>query len=1000
MLAQKIESAFIKEGESLVLKYEKDAGNSWAEYSLNNYRERKFFRSSGECKEKYALGFALSRDQSRYYSKGSWHLSPVLQYLKRDGTGGRVIPFSEVKSIRDTDKTLLKIAFDIKYQFHESILFSAVFPVIISKEVLLFSERDGKYHELEKKELQSVKFDLLPCDIDENRKIIKYMKAVISAPDSVEWLDLNDMLIEKTYSGHAFLPVNSNKIFVYNHQLNEADSFVHLFDWLNSFNEKIDISAADTFKRSMEKCADRDRLIFSFTAPEYTIQTVKPVITAFLDPDAGDCVSGYLNFDYDSGYRTVEKKKKGNRRKRNNNSRVYIRKDRKYEKEIFSMFLDITGTEKTEFSQKEVNNAENADNSKKKIKDCKVNNDYCFKGNCPQDNFILNYAEDLIESGFKIRFYDNDEIFRRMRFKIEIDASSGIDWFDFSAVMRDEQGKFEKIEIDPALLVKNLVRRKGKLVIISRENREILQKLAARIRGENNSISRYDLSLIETLFNSIIKPSEEIKNLYNAARSLANPEKIQNVKPGDNFNGKLRAYQKTGLNWLWVLNQNNLNGCLADDMGLGKTIQTLALLSRLKEDKMLDQVLLIVPLTTAANWENEIKRFCPGISFVRHHGSNREKQLDNYKGKDIIITTYGTMRSDILLFMEKSFSYIILDEAQNIKNRRSQTFKAARMLKSDNRLSLTGTPVENCAAELWAQMDFLNPGLLGSYRMFTNEYQINMDESGPGKDLAAEQLRRKVGPFMLRRKKDEVLKDLPEKEIIHCFLEMDDNQSSFYEALKTHYQKELVNALSSFGSAEYLIKLLQGLLRLRQAACMPSIINKEYKKVSSVKLEALNEKLDDILGGDHKVLVFSQFTSILYIIEGELHRKGTDYCYLDGKTDDRAGVIDDFQNNPEKKVFLISLKAGGVGINLTAADYVIVFDPWWNPAVENQAIDRAHRIGQEKKVTVIKMIVKNTIEEKIIMLQEKKQELADKLVGCEEGFIKSLTREDLKFIFE
>jgi len=410
-------------------------------------------------------------------------------------------------------------------------------------------------------------------------------------------------------------------------------------------------------------------------------------------------------------------------------------------------------------------------------------------------------------------------------------------------------------------------------------------------------------------------------------------------------------------------------------MGLGKTVQTLAFLQKLKEDNDLGKVLLVVPVTTIVNWETEIERFTPELKYTRHFGQTRTKDEELVKNFDIIIISYHTLRNDIDFFYNFEFDYLILDEAQNIKNSSSQIFKTVKIIKAKHKLTLSGTPIENNTLELWSQMDFLNSGLLGTIYEFKKNF-ANPIEAYHDKN-AVERLKKIIYPFILRRKKQEVAKDLPEKEEIILFCEMD----------KSGVQK------SAF-------QIFEALLRLRQAALFPELIDLKFKNIQSIKFEELKEKIEEGINENHKILVFSQFVKSLKIIEKFVIDKKFKYSYIDGQTKNRDKEIKSFQEEENVNLFLLSLKAGGVGINLTASDYVILFDPWWNPAVESQAVDRTHRIGQTKKVIVYKLIVKDTVEEKILHLQEKKKELVSELITEDSAFFKSLSKNDILDLFE
>lgn len=466
------------------------------------------------------------------------------------------------------------------------------------------------------------------------------------------------------------------------------------------------------------------------------------------------------------------------------------------------------------------------------------------------------------------------------------------------------------------------------------------------------------------------------------------------------FKGELRDYQKDGLSWLSFLNEFRLGGCLADDMGLGKTVQVLALLEarrtrRLKADDVRRPSLVVVPKSLIFNWIKEAQRFAPQLKVVNHTGLLRHG--NELSAADVIITTYGTLRMDIVTIEKLHFDYIILDEAQAIKNSDSQSAKVCRLLKSDFRLAMTGTPVENHLGELWSLFEFLNPGMLGASSAF-QRLTSSRDEEEEERAAALGMISKALRPFMLRRTKTQVLKDLPGKTEQTLFCEMPPKQKKLYNELKKFYQAQLKNKIQEVGLKRSKIHVLEALLRLRQAACHPGLIDPKRAKEESGKMEAVLEQLTQIAADGHKALVFSQFTSLLDIVRRRLDKENICYAYLDGKTTKRQQVVENFQSDPNCPLFLISLKAGGHGLNLTAADYVFILDPWWNPAVEAQAVDRVHRMGQDRHVFAYRLISKDTVEERILEMQKEKRALAEAVISADASLISSLTAEDLAML--
>jgi hypothetical protein len=468
---------------------------------------------------------------------------------------------------------------------------------------------------------------------------------------------------------------------------------------------------------------------------------------------------------------------------------------------------------------------------------------------------------------------------------------------------------------------------------------------------------------------------------------------IAPVEAPPGFVGELRGYQREGLGWLQFLQKFGFGGCLADDMGLGKTVQVLALLAGRAAEKPGKASLVVVPKSLIFNWKEEAARFAPGLRVLEHVGVERRKTADRFDDYDVILTTYGTLRRDIPKLKDHAFDYCILDEAQAIKNATSESAKAVRLLKGEHRLALSGTPIENHLGELWSLFEFLNPGLLGSASVF------RVGAGGRAADADSRALLAKaLRPFILRRTKAQVARDLPEKLEQTLYVELEPEQRKLYDELRDHYRQSLLARVQREGINKSKIQVLEALLRLRQAACHPGLIDKDHADAASAKLDALVPQLTQVLEEGHKALVFSQFTSLLALLKKRLDAAGIAYEYLDGRTRNRAEKVEHFQNDPDCKLFLVSLKAGGLGLNLTAAEYVFLLDPWWNPAVESQAIDRAHRIGQTRRVFAYRLIARGTVEEKVLELQRTKRELADAVITADNALIRDLGREDLELL--
>jgi superfamily II DNA or RNA helicase len=492
-------------------------------------------------------------------------------------------------------------------------------------------------------------------------------------------------------------------------------------------------------------------------------------------------------------------------------------------------------------------------------------------------------------------------------------------------------------------------------------------------------------------------------------QQLAEFSSIEPENPASSFEGKLRPYQREGLGWFRFLRTCGFGGCLADDMGLGKTVQVLAMLdlrrkttteTGAKLENAADPAvpkqpsLIVVPKSLVFNWKQEAARFAPKLRILNHTGNARARSHKHFPDYDVVLTTYGTLRNDAAFLREMEFDYLILDEAQAVKNATTESAKAVKLLRGQHRLALSGTPIENHIGELWTLFDFINPGMLGAAGVFQ---QIGSNAREDGAATRAT-LARALRPFILRRTKDQVAKDLPPKLEQTMVCELEAAQRKQYNELRDHYRDSLLKTVDSEGLAKSKILVLEALLRLRQAACHPGLIDKSKTDEPSAKLEMLIPRLAEATEEGHKVLVFSQFTSLLSIVRSRLDTAKITYEYLDGKTRDRAARVQNFQDNPDCKLFLISLKAGGLGLNLTAAEYVFLLDPWWNPAVEAQAVDRAHRIGQKRRVFAYRLIAKDTVEEKVLQLQQKKKNLADAIINADNSLIRSLSRDDLELL--
>lgn len=610
-------------------------------------------------------------------------------------------------------------------------------------------------------------------------------------------------------------------------------------------------------------------------------------------------------------------------------------------------------------------------------------------------NWVNEHLDTLTDKGFVLEPATGAKRFLFATNKIDFEISENNDWFDINAMVYFGEHAVPFLALKQHILHKKreFTLPDGSIAIIPEQWLTKYGSLFSLGEGSKSlRLKKHHLGLL----NDLGEDSLANVTLHRKLEKLNDFEQIADVQMPLQFKGSLRSYQKAGYNWFSFLKQYNFGGCLADDMGLGKTIQTLAMLQQLKEEndanKTKSTSLIVMPTSLIYNWVSEAKKFTPKLKILAHTGTGRDKDVNKFVGYDIVITTYGITRVDINLLKDFYFDYIILDESQNIKNPSSKSFKAVRTLKSKHRLALSGTPVENSVGDLWTQLTFLNPGLLGTQAFFNEEYVQAIEKKKD--EEKARKLQAIIKPFVLRRTKEQVAEELPPKteQIIYC--DMTEDQSAFYERVKSAYRNDLLSSMDDGTYAKKQIQILQGLTSLRQLANHPLMIDGEYT-ADSGKFDNVVHTLDNVLKGGHKVLIFSQFVKHLSILRDYLEQENISFAYLDGTTKNRGEIVDDFQNDSNLKVFLISIKAGGVGLNLTKADYVFILDPWWNPAVEQQAIDRTHRIGQDKKVFIYKFITKDSVEEKILSLQNRKKRLASSLITTEESFFKSLSKDDI-----
>ncbi len=938
--------------------------------------------SSPGASGKYSPAFIITTsDPYQQSAPQSWTIKPGLQSIKKNGEPGRIVAFSENKLIVSMSEETRKVMDCFSSIDFDPILLQDMAPLLFSLKNIhygLSSYGSASISEISLGEISSLEIGFIPgtgTHVDD--KLFAQLTAWIGSYNVVCNIQHDSKNLSIQPSLFCILDHKKEKIL---YKFIPVSLFSILLNLLPDNTSGFNKTTASIILEKITSL-NLDWLKIRTTVPQKRNLWPVPKPILELETDRLFNLLVHLFFNYENHEFSLNDHSKGKSIVFDNEI-VMIYRSPQYEKQIYQ-YLEST-----------INSKKRDDFYLYYLPECLT------LPNSSIPAFLIKHGQSLIKEGFKIRikgFKNTISGNAQLKFKLK----SGIDWFDVNISAIDENEESGDIELDYELLSEGIVSSNGKFYFVSNNEIELLKQiLDSNTSHVGLRLAKTDIASLASLKGHSEGADEAVEKASEIFQKLSNLKNIQHIKPDPKFKATLRDYQLGGLDWLHFLREFDLNGCLADDMGLGKTIQTLALLSYVKHKKELGLVVAVCPVTTLPNWQRETTRFAPQFKTILHTGQDRMKDAKTLSQYDIIFVSYHILRNDLEIFSQLEIDTLVLDEAHHIKNHYTEIFKAVRSIQAKHRLTLTGTPVENNILELWAQMDFLNPGLLGSREWFQRKFrkavEIEHDET------ATERLRRTISPFILRRKKEDVLKDLPGKQEITFYSEMNKKQAAIYETHKTYFKEKIKKSIETAGLTKSSMEILTALLRMRQIALFPELVDKKFKDAESGKFEQFIDLIEEVLSEKHKILVFSQFTEALSIIRRHLDQTHHSYSYLDGSmtAQKRQQEIDKFQSQKSTNLFLLSLKAGGVGITLTEADYVVIFDPWWNPAAEMQAIDRCCRIGQTKKVFAYKLITKGTVEEKILALQEKKKMLVENLITTEEGIYKSLNKEDVLGLFE
>ncbi|WP_333490320.1 DEAD/DEAH box helicase [Hymenobacter yonginensis] len=811
----------------------------------------------------------------------------------------------------------------------------------------------------------------------QNQRLDFQYKNAVIVSEQPAWLLVDDVLyhFRNEVDGKKIKPFLNKKFIVIPRQVEES----YFLRFVAPLVESFDVHARGFDIRS-ERYVARPQLTFSDAPTAKVVEEVRPTARRAATETGGTSVatalSDHIHFDLSFRY--------GDHTVHNSyDKRVCVKLEKQQDNYIFHRLV------------------RNLDREQEIIRELadralEVRNGRAVLEKATAFRWLHHHADELARLGFTVQQGSTSgKDYFIGAVSVEVGITEANDWFDVRGTVRFGEFEIPFIKLRTYILQRRHEFRlpNGQIAIIPEEwFTQYLELFAfAEEHAQNLTLRKHHLALVSDLQNGNLATVVISRKL----EKLRGFEAVEDQPMPVGFQGELRPYQKAGYNWLHFVKDYHFGGCLADDMGLGKTIQTLALLLHRKESGEAGGAasLLAMPTSLVYNWLSEAQKFTPALRLLVYTGTYRDKNVDQFADYDVVLTSYGIVRLDAELLKTYKFDYVILDESQAIKNPGSTTSHAVRGLHSRHRLILTGTPVENSTMDLWSQMSFINPGLLGTQTFFRKEFLKPIEK---GKDEGrTRKLHALIKPFILRRHKAQVAKELPEKIENLSYCPMTEEQQHCYEETKSYYRNKILQNIEEHGTASTQFMLLQGLTKLRQIANHPRMADEEYAHESG-KLREIVRMIKSVVSEGHKVLVFSQFVKHLDIVRASLDERDIEYAYLDGNTRDRHKVVTRFQETEELRVFLISLKAGGVGLNLTAADYVFILDPWWNPAVEAQAVDRAHRIGQQRTVFTYKFITQNTVEEKILALQHKKIQLVTDLITTDEAIIKSLTKEDIE----